>query len=191
MQLVSFSRVRQLGVLAFFVLTLLTSPGCSKFGKVTGTVTLIAQGKEETLRAGQLFFKGEKDSKMTEIKDDGTYSTDAPIGKCKVYVNTDYILMYKDTGEAGGGLLMPKGAKKEANGPDMGDAQGNDNRDAIKEKVKNYRELPTEYTDAEKSPISCEVHKGSQEFPVEIKADPTWKPANKGKLPATTKPIGQ
>jgi len=97
-------------LLAAVVLAAVFSTGCAKFGKVSGKVT---QADGSPLPGGVISFIPE-DSKRNpataNIKDDGTYSCDVPVGNCKVTIDNRSAGKGAPPIGAGGVSGPPKGA---------------------------------------------------------------------------------
>jgi len=185
MQSISFRRVRNCGLLALFAFAI-ASTGCAKFGKVHGTVTYL-DGKTP-LGAGHVVFikvggKGTQDRKTTDIQSDGQYTIDAPLGKCKVVIENDYINQLNTTmpggGMGGGGAPGGKvGISDDARqsmkdkAPSVGPADDSEQVKANIEKKKLYRPLPADYDKEDKTPLEFDVQKGSNEYDIPIKGTP-------------------
>jgi hypothetical protein len=191
MQLLTSRHSARLGVAMLFLITF-TASGCgSKAGKVRGTVNFDGR----PLPAGQITFKGQNESKVAEIID-GKYTIDAPLGQCKVGIQTDYLLGLGSApggGGASGGpdfsqLSPEERREKEAKMRDEGaDVLGRTKEEEAKRKkdAANYVEIPESYNDPEMSGLSITVGKGSQDAPAfDLKSPPGWQPTKKAQAQA-------
>ncbi len=186
MQLLRSRHSALLGVAVLFLFAFTTSGCGSKFGKVKGTVTF--DGKP--LPAGQITFKGPNDSKSAEIVD-GKYTIDAPLGQCKVGIQTDYLLGLGATpgGPAGSGgpdlsQLSPEEAaekrrKMQEEGSDV-ESRTKEEESKRKKEAANYVEIPEQYYDPEMSGLTVTVIKGNQDAPpFDLRSPPGWTPTKK------------
>jgi hypothetical protein len=132
--------------------TLVLAAGCSKSkGTITGTVKL----KDGTpVSAGTItFWSADNHPSQGTLKSDGSFSVgDVPVGDAKVTVETPPPRMGPVTmSKPPEGMNMPADMK-----PSGGDAPGGDN------KVKVVP-VPAKYKNANDTPLSYSVVKGSQE----------------------------
>jgi hypothetical protein len=185
MQLLTSRHSARLGVAIFFLITF-TASGCgSKAGKVNGTVTFDGR----PLPAGQITFKG-TDKSVTANIVDGKYTIEAPLGPCKVGVQTDYLLGSGVSANVGPSdrpdfSQVPADKRREVEEKyreEGADVAGKSKEDAAKRRkdAENYVEIPESYNDPEMSGLTVTVGKGTQDAPAfELKSPPGWQPTKK------------
>jgi hypothetical protein len=165
----------------------LCATGCGKTGTVKGKVTF--DGK--ALPAGRVTFKGPDGKAETAEFADGEYTIKAPIGDCKIAVETDYLALQNPQRPGMGGDPMGGGgpggpnidpAKKKEIDEEMKKHQkeGQGDYDPKKDPSKLYVAIPDEYKDPEKSKQKFTVAKGSQTHDIELTKPEGWKPPKIG-----------
>jgi hypothetical protein len=131
------------------------------------------------LPAGQITFVGTEGNKgaTAEIVD-GKYTIDAPIGSCKVAIQTEYLLAAAGQAPNPDNIPGMEGmdpAKRREMQEKMREEQG-----ASKDAARKYMEIPEQYTDPDKSGLTVTVVKGPQEAPpIDLKSPPGWQPTKK------------
>lgn len=180
------------------VLAAIFSTGCAKFGKVSGKIT---QADGSPLPGGVISFVPDdpkRNPTTANIKEDGTYSCDVPVGNCKVTIDNRSAGKGNPPIGAGGVSGPPKGAMgpgpkmgpgaagSKGGGMPTGGPAGKDvkgSNDAIGEamnkagasKVGDIVPVPgksvpinPKYFSAETSGLSLEVSGGSNTFDVKL-----------------------
>lgn len=160
---------RTLPLFLVFALALLFGVvGCSKSGKVTGTVTY--DGK--TVPVGRITFHPEKGNPVSAEIEDGSYTVQkVPSGPVTVTVDTTAHRSELKTLKQGGGMKMPGGGKPPAP-PKDAPAEMQDMETLMKERLKkleNMVDVPADYADAKKSGLTYTIQSGSQEINIDIK----------------------
>jgi hypothetical protein len=180
---------------ALLGLVALLAAGCGRTGRVTGTVTY----ENKPLAFGRIIFNS-GDSRPNGVGNivDGNYEvTDAPLGECKVTVETVMPNMPNLPGMPGmpggmpgmpGGIPPGKGAKDrdaarnkilEKDNPEMADLAAQ-----MREK---FVEIPGNYTDAQQTPLSHNVTRGSSQASFTLEKPAGWKPGSQMKPPGLPK----
>jgi hypothetical protein len=148
--------------------------GCSKSGKVTGTVML--DGK--IVPVGTITFHPEKGKAVSADFEDGKYSVEkVPPGQCTVTVDTSRQRAELNAGlkEAQGAQATPPGFKPPKTGntvpAEMQDAmsQGKEAQKERLAKLKNMVDVPPDFADPKKSGLTYTLTAGSQEIDIEMK----------------------
>lgn len=184
-------------LLSAVVLAAVFSTGCAKFGKVSGKIT---QADGSPLPGGVISFipdDSKRNPATANIKEDGTYSCDVPVGNCKVTIDNRSAgkghsplgaggVSGPPKGAGGGGPKMGPGAKGGPAGGGTGGPAGKDvkgSNEAIAEamnkagaaKVGDIVNVPgksvpinPKYFNAETSGLSLEVSGGSNTFDVKL-----------------------
>jgi hypothetical protein len=129
--------------------------GCSKpVGSVSGTVRY----KGSPVPGGRIaFLASDGRQHGADIGEDGSYTVaDVPVGPAKVSVDNSGLRLMEGllSGKTPGGALAPKGKMPQLDLPKM---------------AGHFVPIPPASSDPDKSGIVCEVHNGSQTFPVELK----------------------
>jgi hypothetical protein len=166
---------RMLRLSAVFVLAFLFGvTGCSKSGKVTGTVKL--DGK--IIPIGTITFHPAKGAAVSAEIEDGKYTVEkVPPGECTVTVDTSrYRNESKSAGKEGpGGMAMPPGVKMPTPGQgapaEMQDAmnQGKDQQKERLARLKNMIDVPKDFGDPKTSGLTYTITSGSQEIDIDLK----------------------
>ncbi|HKI33610.1 MAG TPA: hypothetical protein VKA46_17275 [Gemmataceae bacterium] len=192
MQLARFLSGRRLAALALLFLAFSVT-GCAKTGKVMGKVTF--DGKP--LLAGKVNFIGEKSSEPAEIVD-GDFTVNAPLGPCKVTVDTSYLEAMIIAAKMQGGDAPPGGPqmsdedkkklreKQQAGGDPKEKLQ--EGKEEMKKLMEKYRELPMKYNEPDKSGLSLTVVKGTQTFDINLVKPEGWAPGQRRVPPGGAQP---
>jgi hypothetical protein len=150
---------------------------------VTGTVTF----EDKPLPAGRItFFSGDSRPNGEGNIKDGQYEVDAPLGVCKVSVETSQLGMRPGVPGVPG-IPMPGKTMSEGDLAKMKSKIGEQNPEMGKmfgEVGGMFVEIPEKYEDAEKSGLTHTVTKGSSEFPITLTKPPGWKPHKMPDRPA-------
>jgi hypothetical protein len=140
-----------LGALALAVSLIVAGCGGGGKGTVTGKVTY----KGQALKGGRVSFAASnKQTVLADIKEDGTYTApDVATGPAKVSVQTSYMKQLSRTSRS---YKVPEGAPPGLGGrdPDL---------------AKRYVQIPDNYEDPEKSGLTYDVKRGSQDHNIELK----------------------
>jgi hypothetical protein len=171
-----FSRRPFLGAVAL-VLLAATVSGCSKTSKVSGKVRF--DGKE--LPAGKVTFTPESGTPVFADIKDGEYTLNAPIGNCKITVDTAQLdpEAYKQQNVGiQTGPQMSKEAKEQMDKEKS--AHGDEGTAAkVKELEAKYVEIPSVYATVDKSGLTYTVTKGSQTHDIDLAKPADWQPGEK------------
>jgi hypothetical protein len=166
---------RMLRLLPVFALAFLFGvTGCSKGGKVTGTVKL--DGK--IVPFGTITFHPAKGKAVSAEFEDGKYSVEkVPPGECTVTVDTSRYRAELNSGgkEGPSGMAMPPGVKMPGAGQgapaEMKDAM-NQGREQQKERLARLQKMidvPKDFADPKTSGMTYTITSGSQEIDIEMK----------------------
>jgi hypothetical protein len=152
---------------------------------VTGSITF--NGKP--LQAGRVTFIG-KNGKASDpgTITEGRYEVlNAPTGECKIKVDTSYLAqMQMFPGMPGNpGMPSPPNMSNEASrlSPEkQAGMRKNEDMAKVQQKfAEAFVEIPPDYADEEKTPLTFTVKSGSNNFDIELVAPPGWKPLKGGK----------
>jgi hypothetical protein len=152
--------------------------GCSSKAKVSGTVTY--NGKP--LPAGKITFIGPDNTPSDPANiDNGRYTvSNAPVGECKIKVETSSLMKMAQNPKAmGGGSPVPAGMQKKM----PAEMQEKMNQEKIKQPndqtiakfmdsfAEMFVPIPDEYENADKTPLRFTVKSGSNTYNPELKGD--------------------
>jgi len=138
--------------------------GCSKSGKVTGTVKY--DGKVVPL--GTVTFIPEKGKAVSVQIKDGQYSADkVPPGPAKVKVDTSGIRQELDGLKRAGGDLPGIPGGKLPGGKEDPRKELNVDKERLAE-LEKMVDVPASYNDENKSGLSLTVESGSQDFNIDL-----------------------
>ena len=167
--------------------TAISMNSCASRAKVAGSITF----DNKPLPAGRITFVGANgQSSDPGMVDNGRYEvTNAPIGECKIKVETMYLaqMMGGIPGMPGGmpGMsgMGPGGMKPAAKGMSeekMSKMSPNEDLAKMKEMSKGiFVEIPPDYADAEKTPLTFTVKSGGNSHDIELIPLPGWTPGLK------------
>jgi hypothetical protein len=160
----------------------ISANSCSSRAKVSGSVTF----QNKPLPAGRVTFIGANGKSSDPVSiESGQYEvSNAPVGECKIKVETLYLAQSLGIGQMPGGVGMPgmgpagtkfaeKGMGKEAL------EKLNPNPDFAKMKeqaIGLFVEIPPDYADPDKTPLTFTVKSGSNRHDIELVAPPGWQP---------------
>jgi hypothetical protein len=141
-----------LGALALLVA--LAVVGCGG-GVGKGTVSGTVKYKGAPLKGGRVAFStSNKQAAMTDIKEDGSYTTpEMATGPAKISVQTSYLKQVTRIP-----ANRPPKDQKPPEGYQMGDPEAG----------KRYVAIPAQYENAETSGLTYDVKKGSQKHDIDI-----------------------
>jgi len=176
------SRLGRRPILFLLAIAAISANSCSSRGKVSGTVTF--DGKP--LPAGRITFIGPNDKASDPGNiNDGKYEVvNAPIGECKIRVETMYLAqmmgMMPGMGMPGAnpasGMTNPSMQRMD---PEKKGQMEKANPDLAKMREMSagaFVEIPDEYENPEKTPLTFTVKSGSNSKDIELVAPPGWKP---------------
>jgi hypothetical protein len=148
------------------VASALFAAGCSKTGKVSGTVSF--DGKPLPWYRITYVPAGGGQGASAESDGEGHYTINAPKGLCKICVSTAYLFVGPIGAGARRGPEIPVDKQINQNPEEakMFDHPGHD----------IYVEIPSKYEDLEKSELTFTVGDGSQENSIDLKKPEGWKP---------------
>jgi len=151
--------------------------GCSKSGKVTGTVKL--NGKK--VPVGTITFIPEKGTSAVGEIEDGTYTVEkVPAGSVTVTIDTsrqraELTQLLKGGGPGAiqvPGSKAPKKSEIKGGGPEEMQSAMREAEEKQKErlaKLKDMVDVPPEFADPKKSGLSYTITSGSQEIDIDLK----------------------